>query len=256
MEITERTIATARGKGVEHFDDVLLVGGMTIMPAVARTLRERFGLEARQQDPHLAVAKGAALFALLTKVKVSMPDDDDPAAAGQAAEQVADQLGISGSREAWPRKQVTTVVPRAFGLKVVDEHRPHVQDRSGPGPRVHLAPAHRQHAAARRDGPEDLRTVTDNQRAVQLEVWEQAGAIASEELEHNTRIGEGTLEDLPPRPAGAPFQVVFHMTETGLLTVHAWEDELGPGGPVRRSRSATWTRRSAAGHRARWRATR
>ena len=75
MEITERTIATAREKGVEHFDDVLLVGGMTIMPAITQTLQERFGLQARQQDPHLAVAKGAALFALMRKVKVSMPGE-------------------------------------------------------------------------------------------------------------------------------------------------------------------------------------
>ena len=52
MESTERTIAAAREKGVEHFDDVLLVGGMTITPAIARSLRERFGLSARLQDPH------------------------------------------------------------------------------------------------------------------------------------------------------------------------------------------------------------
>ena len=77
MEITERTIATAREKGVERFDDVLLVGGMTIMPVIAQTLRERFRLEARRQDPHLAVAKGAALFALMKKVKVGMPGGDD-----------------------------------------------------------------------------------------------------------------------------------------------------------------------------------
>ncbi len=36
MEITERTLATARTRGVEQFDDVLLVGGMTIMPVIAR----------------------------------------------------------------------------------------------------------------------------------------------------------------------------------------------------------------------------
>ena len=63
MEITERTIATARDKGVERFDDVLLVGGMTSSPAVARTLKERFGLDAWRRDPNLAVAKGAALYA-------------------------------------------------------------------------------------------------------------------------------------------------------------------------------------------------
>ena len=76
-------------------------------------------------------------------------------------------------------------------------------------------------------GPRTFRTITDNQRGVTLEVWEQAGSVASEELAHNTRIGEGHLRDLPARPAGAPFQVIFHMTETGLLTVHAFEADSG-----------------------------
>ena len=51
--------------------------------------------------------------------------------------------------------------------------------------------------------------------------------MASEELEHNSHIGEGLLTGLPPRPAGAPFQVVFHMTEMGLLKVHGREAESG-----------------------------
>ena len=58
-------------------------------------------------------------------------------------------------------------------------------------------------------------------------MWEQAGSVASEELEHNTHIGEGLLADLPPRPAHAPFEVVFHMTETGLLKVHGYEADSG-----------------------------
>ena len=34
VAVTERTVATARRQGAPHFDDVLLVGGMTRMPAV------------------------------------------------------------------------------------------------------------------------------------------------------------------------------------------------------------------------------
>ena len=222
MEITERTIATARSKGVERFNDVLLVGGMTIMPAVARTLKERFGLETRQQDPQLAVAKGAALFALLKKVKVSLPDGHGPG----AAQQVATELGISEKQaEKLIETKVTTVVPRAFGLKVRDENDPifKIDPARARAYISHLLTANTPLPAE--VGPKQFATVADNQRAVHLEVWEQAGAIASEELEHNHHIGEGTLQDLPPRPAGAPFQVVFHMTETGLLTVHAWEEE-------------------------------
>jgi molecular chaperone DnaK len=228
MEITERTIATARKKGVEHFDDALLVGGMTLTPAVARTLKERFGLDARLQDPHLAVAKGAALFALMKKVKVSMPGENESAATPEAAQQVADQLGISIEQvQSLAAKHVATVVPRAFGLKVVDTGDPVFRTDPDQARRYisHLLTANTPLPAD--TGPSTFRTIADNQSEVSLEVWEQAGSIASEELEHNTHIGEGTLRDLPPRPAGAPFQVVFHMTATGLLTVHGWEPDSG-----------------------------
>ena len=228
MQITERTIATAREKGVEQFDDVLLVGGMTITPAIAQTLKERFGLDARLQDPHLAVAKGAALFALMKKVKVSMPDDGDAGPAPGAAQQLADQLGITLEQvENMVAKQVATVVPRAFGLKVVDRTDPIFKTDPNRAREYisHLLTANTRLPAD--TGPQTFLTVTDNQREVKLEVWEQAGSVASEELEHNTHIGEGILADLPRRPAGAPFQVDFHMTETGLLKVHGQEADSG-----------------------------
>jgi molecular chaperone DnaK len=231
MEITERTIATAREKGVEHFDDVLLVGGMTITPSIAQTLKERFGLDARQQDPHLAVAKGAALYALMKKVKVSMPGGDASAGPG-AAQEVADRLGISVQQvENMAAKHVATVVPRAFGLKVVDHTDPVFKTDPNRAREYisHLLTANTQLPAD--TGPQTFRTVFDNQREVKLEVWEQAGSVASEELEHNTHIGEGILADLPRRPAGAPFDVIFHMTETGLLKVHGYE--AGSGREVR-----------------------
>ena len=232
MEITERTIATARGKGVGHFDDALLVGGMTLTPAVAQTLKERFGLDARLQDPHLAVAKGAALFALMKKVKVSMPGEGEPDVAPAVAQQVADQLGISVQQvQSMAAKRVATVVPRAFGLKVVDGDDP-VFRTNPERARLYISHMLTANTPLPADaGPSTFRTIVDNQREVRLEVWEQAGSIASEELEHNTHIGEGMLRDLPARPAGAPFEVVFHMTETGLLTVHGWE--AGSGREVR-----------------------
>jgi len=228
MEITGRTIDTAREKGVDHFDDVLLVGGMTIMPAIAATLKERFGLEARQQDPHLAVAKGAAIFALMRKIQASVPAGGDQAAAASAVEAAAAQLGMTAEEvSAISRRTVETVVPRAFGVKVVDTKDPvfKTDPESAREYVEHLLMANTPLPADTE--PETFRTVIDNQRHVQIEVWEQAGAVASEELEHNAFVGKGTLSDLPPRPAGAPFQVVFHMTDTGLLTVHGWEPRSG-----------------------------
>jgi molecular chaperone DnaK len=223
MQITERTIETARQKGVSEFDDVLLVGGMTLMPSIAQTLKERFGLQARLQDPHLAVAKGAARFALMQKVKVSMLEEGD-----QAAEEVADRLGISVQQVVeMAEQQVATVVPRAFGIKVVDPDDPVFKTNPDQAREYisHLLTANTPLPAD--SGPQPFCTIHDNQRDVKLEVWEQAGSVASAELEHNSHIGEGVLRDLPPRPAGAPFEVVFYMTETGLLKVHGREADSG-----------------------------
>jgi molecular chaperone DnaK len=224
MEITGRTIETAQAEGIDHFDDVLLVGGMTIMPVIARTLKDRFGLDARLQDPHLAVAKGAAIFALIREIKESMADDGNAA----QVEAVAARLGKSPEEiSKIYRKKVATVVPRAFGIKVVDTRDPVFKTNPGAAREYieHLLAANTPLPAD--TGQETFRTIAHNQRQVNIEVWEQAGSVASEELEHNAFVGEGLLSDLPPRPAGAPFLVVFHMTETGLLQVHGWEPVSG-----------------------------
>ena len=229
MEITERTIATAREKGVERFDDVLLVGGMTITPAIAQTLKERFGLDARLQDPHLAVAKGAALFALMKKVKVSMPGDEADAARPRAPRRRwPTSSGSASSRSRTWRPSTWRRSCRApSGSRSSTARTPCSRSTRNRAREYisHLLTANTRLPAD--TGPQTFRTVADNQREVKLEVWEQAGSIASEELEHNTHIGEGILADLPRRPAGAPFQVVFHMTETGLLKVHGWEADSG-----------------------------
>ena len=228
MEITERTIATAKDKGVAGFDDVLLVGGMTRMPVVKTTLAERFKVDPRLHEPDLAVAKGAALYAVVKQVKVSMPEDATPAQAQQAARQVADQLGLSVKQvEELAAKRVATVVPRAFGLKIIDRKDPRYKtDPEHANSLIaHLLTANT--ALPADTGPQPFYTVVDNQTEVVLEVWEQAGSIASDQLEHNTHIGQGLLAGLPPRPAGAAFDVTFYMTESGLLKVHGAEKKSG-----------------------------
>lgn len=223
MEITGRTVATAREKGVEEFDDVLLVGGMTITPVIKQTLKERFGLEARHREPHVAVARGAALFALMQQLKVIDDDADAGAGAGQA-QQLAEELDLPVEQiQSLAAMRVATVVPRAFGLSVIDPKDP--LSRIDPSRArhyiEHLLSANTPLPAE--TGPQQFQTVIENQRQVRLEVWEQAGSTASPDPAHNNHIGEGFLSDLPRGPAGTPFAVEFHMTETGLLKVHAFE---------------------------------
>src|ERR1700761_7815592 len=223
MEITSRTIATAREKGVDKFDDVLLVGGMTLTPVVKETLKERFGMEARHREPHVAVARGAALFALMQQLKV-LDGDTAPGARSGQAQQLAEELDLPVEQiQSLAAMRVATVVPRAFGLSVIDPKDP--LSRIDPSRArhyiEHLLTANTSLPAD--TGPQQFQTVSDNQRQVRLEVWEQAGSTASPDPAHNNHIGEGLLSGLPPRPAGTPFDVEFHMTETGLLKVHAFE---------------------------------
>jgi molecular chaperone DnaK len=223
VAVTERTIATARGKGVSRFDDVLLVGGMSRLPAVARILKDRLGLDARQHEPDLAVAKGAALFALMLTVR----QDGDRAPA--APETLAAKTGLTVPQvRRLAAARVAAVMPRAFGVKGIDGRDPlAVSDPVNARQIVmHLLPANTSLPAD--TGPYTFHTVIENQRMVGIEVWEQSGPVESEDLAENRKVGEGMLRNLPPRlPARSPIEVTFFMSETGLLTVHATEQGSG-----------------------------
>jgi molecular chaperone DnaK len=224
LDITERTVALARDRGADRFDDVLLVGGATKMPAVPRRLQERFGFEALRHDPDLAVAKGAARFALIESIKIHVPTSggETPAASRPAVEETAATLGLTTEQvEEFLKKKITTVVPRAFGIKVLDSDDPKLEREYVD----HLLEAN---AALPADsGPRKFATVAPNQTEIEIQVWEQGGAIASKELEHNNRIGEGRITGLPPLPAGSPVEVTATMDAIGTLRVHAVELRTG-----------------------------
>jgi molecular chaperone DnaK len=221
-DVTERTISTARTRGTAQFDDVLLVGGMTRMPAVTKMLNDRFGLDAHRHDPDLAVAKGAALFALLRSIR---PDDGPP---GDLAD-VAARTGLTVAEvESMASKRVATVIPRGFGVKGIDGRDPLALTDPVHARQIvlHLLPANTPLPAD--TGTYTMHTALDNQRMVGIEVWEQTSQVESEDLGDNRKIGEGLLKHMPPGlPARTPIDVTFFMSETGLLTVHAAEPGSG-----------------------------
>ena len=60
--MTQSAVAAATERGVRGIDRVLLVGGASRMPAVARRLSVELGVPVELTDPDLAVAKGAAIY--------------------------------------------------------------------------------------------------------------------------------------------------------------------------------------------------
>jgi molecular chaperone DnaK (HSP70) len=259
MEITERTVLTARAAGIDHFDEVLLVGGATRAPAVDAALRERFGFEPRSFDPDQAVAKGAALFALIESVKIILPDVTGSSAGPDRddLERVSSETGLPEQRLIdLATKTVTNVVPRAFGVKVLSyledtddpedprNQEPADQEPANPDPEdantgepdledqdledqepvfsiAHILETNRPLPAA----PETQRfyTAHSEQTTIRIEIWEQAGATMSTSPEDNARIGQGLITGLPELPQGSPIDVTFTMDEKGLLRVEAVE---------------------------------
>ncbi len=228
QSITKRTLATAEEKGIDRYDEVLLVGGSTKAPAIAEMLRREFGFAPKLHEPDLAVAKGAALYALIESVKVMLPNGADGAAAAtatvseEAATEVADRLGISADQvRKLASKKVTTVAPRAFGIKVLDS----VIESGDTFAIHHLIDANHKLPA----GPlkEPFQTVSENQTEIKIEVWEQAGSKMSRDPANNRKIGDGLISDLPPLPKGSPVDVTFWMSDSGVLRVEALEPRTG-----------------------------
>jgi molecular chaperone DnaK (HSP70) len=216
VTITGRTLRTAAERGITAFDDVLLVGGSSRMPAVTAAL-EGLGLKPRMHDPDLAVAKGAARYALIESVKVHLPEEGGEAPA-EIVEEVAEQLNLPVDKvRALVGKRVATVVPRAFGVKVVhqagrrDEHYTveHVLRANTPLPAE--------------TAPQRFGTAYPNQVEISVEIWEQSGSVESEALEDNEHIAEGLITGLPPLPENSPIDISFQMAADGLLRVHAVE---------------------------------
>lgn len=207
VDITRRTVELAAERGVSSFDDVLLVGGATKMPAVAAALRTQFGFEPRLHNPDLAVARGAAFYAL------------DRAAyllsSGGLADGRAPDVPETGL--AHRPYEISTVASRGYGIKVtdIDTGRDYV---------THLVHANDVLPASVTD---DFCTLRDGQRQVRIQVMEQAGAVESEEPEHNTVVAQGTLKIPAGKPARWPFQCVFTLDASGLLAVVATEQESG-----------------------------
>ncbi len=233
MDITQRTFDTAGEFGITSFDDVLLVGGSTRVPAVAARLRERFGFEPKVHDPDQAVAKGAALFALIESVKVLLPDvageGSQAVLSDTKVEEVAQQTGLTAEKvRQLATKTVTSVVPRAFGIKVLDrksrEELPD-DDTKLSFKIVHILEANRPLPAS--PDTQQFYTVYPDQIAISVEIWEQAGAVASSDPADNNKIGDGLITGLPPLPQESPIDVTFRMNETGLLRVEAVELKTG-----------------------------
>jgi molecular chaperone DnaK len=231
VDIVQRTLDTlAEKQPGATIDEVLLVGGSTKMPMVAAKLTEKFGWDPKLHDPDLAVAKGAAIFAL-SRVAYRMQQEARETAGSEAegaeraaevVQEVARQYGlpVATVQELVERKAVS-VLPKAFGVRVLDP-----QDPAGSREIVHhLAFANDPLPVTGRGFP--AQTTHHRQPSVEIAIYEQAGTVVSEELSANNPLtdGVGVIDGIPPQPPGQFARITIQMDidDDGLLVVRATE---------------------------------
>jgi molecular chaperone DnaK (HSP70) len=236
IDIVRRTLDTlAEKEPGATIDEVLLVGGSTSMPAVSERLRAEFGWEPKLHDPHLAVAKGAALYALGRVVHREQEEAREQATsaadadvrAADAVQELEARTGISaGTLSNLADKQHSNVLPKAFGVKLLDTSEPGWESN----PRFYVT--HLVHANdSLPTGWRELnaRTVYEGQTEIEVELYEQSGAKPGPEMIENKHLndGKGTIRDLPSVPQGSPIHIQMQVDAEGLLTVKAKEETTG-----------------------------
>ncbi len=201
IEVVRRTLATAEAKSIRQGDisDVLLVGGATLMPSVPRRLSAEFGWSCRRVDPHLAVVKGAAIYAEGLR--------------GEATGEVVREL-----------PKVRKVLPRSFGVRLDREtslHREHLYIEYIANANDPLPIAERKLVAC---------TKIDNVETQSFHFFEQNGDVPSPVIALNREVTppDGfVFRGLPQLRKGSPITIMVNVDEDGLATIEAYEDKSG-----------------------------
>ena len=213
LHYTDLVLDAAKAKGVTRLDEVILVGGMSKVPAVATALSERLASrfatvpEPRVVDPDQIVAKGAALFA--AGAVAEQYDEDDP----DRPRDVAAGAGLTNL------PTLVDITSRGYG--VLTNRRDGADDDQFVTwiiePQDELPAHHTESFATRYHG----------QTEVEIVVYESATNVLSEDPAANTELIRGMLTGLPPgKPAGQPVDVTHTLGPDGVLTIVA----TGPSG--------------------------
>ena len=210
LHYTDLVLDAARDKGVTQLDDVVLVGGMSRMPAIGRALAERLAArfatvpELRLVDPDQIVAKGAALFAAHA---VAEQYDDDRA-------QTAAPL-VAGSSALPALIDITSRGYGVLSLRGPDDDEKYVHWIIKPQDELPVSHT------------EPFVTLRHGQTGVEVVVYESATNVLSDDPAANTELIRGDLTGLPPnKPPGQPVDVTHELGEDGVLKIVA----TGPSG--------------------------
>ncbi len=193
IERTKKTIAEAKIKK-ENVDEIVLVGGTTLMPIVRTMVKDYFGKEANKTiNPEEVVARGAAIQAeiLVAKQEGRAPEGD-----------IKSVLLLD-------------VMPLSMGIETLGGINTIMIEKNTTVPTGKT---------------QVFSTAADNQPSVEIHVLQGEREMAVD----NRTLGRFVLTGIPPTSRGIPqIEVIFDVDANGILTVTAKDRATGKSQSIR-----------------------
>lgn len=252
--LTDKVLEIAKSKGVNHIDEILLVGGSTLMPQVQEGVKERYadpmGIPVRIYEPSAAVAKGAAIFAFMKEVQINVLDyinknsdsgtissdaihEASPEKLQEALEKVATQFAL-------PTKQIDSIIKTKVKLVATKSYGVEVLvGRDSNNVQLSTIIVRQTTLPCKFSATYGLNC--DDQREVKIAVYSHDQIPELEdsskpdspsnrkpmELQYCAPIGESMLDIPAGKREGDPVEVTFELGEDSMLHVTAREPDSG-----------------------------
>ncbi len=239
-DLLERTIlltremlgeAAKKGYDAGAVSEILMVGGSTRMPQVARRIQKEFSAPVKIFDPDEAVAKGAALFAgrnaffaEVVEKTASQTGRSQKAVKKDIQSGRADVLELArqadidiDSSGAGAGIGIVNVTSRSFGT-IAFRNVAGADDGLNDEILYNMILKNTELPAVRK---KEFFTVVPNQSTVTIRVLESLCAEEVATPEEGTEIGEAVLELPEGLAVGSPLEIEFTLGENGLLELTA-----------------------------------
>lgn len=199
--------AASQGYPLNSIDKVLLVGGSSRMPQVAKMIQEEYGITPVLQDPDEAVAKGAAIYA---QDRSAFQDfvQQEVRNTGKTAEEIM----LSG-RNPSGGLQITNVLPCSYGIECLNEANQRI-----------ISNLLKMNAPLPATMTKTFYTHADGQTGADICLYETRTAEDSLQIENNIPLTTVKLTFHKPVPMGTAVVVTLTLDNSGILHIHAVEN--------------------------------
>lgn len=193
IERTKKTLKEAKLKK-KDIDEIVLVGGTTLIPVVRDAVKEFFGKEPNKSiNPQEVVAMGAAIEAEILRAKK----------AGEAPEGEIKSILL------------LDVLPLSLGIETLGGINTILISKNTTIPTSKT---------------QIFSTASDNQTSVAIHVLQGERSMAAD----NRTLGQFILDGIPPAPRGLPqVEVTFDVDANGILTATAKDKATGRSQSIR-----------------------